>query len=282
IGGNYEDIILSVDFHLLDGVNDSEYVKIETDGTKKFWEDLNNVYGQIVPASVQYTFLGNQVKIRFEMEKDGVKQSFRRVLAFGNYQNQTVQPSLLVDLIEKSPLELDQKILQVGSKFPGDMILANYKDGKFGEENLTNSKNWKLLFFYPSDFTFVCPTECLALRDNFGELQKLGVDVYAVSTDLLEVHQAWETMYFGKLPYALVSDYNKQLVRMFGFWNEKEGVSYRGTVIISPDNEIKFMSAQSNDTGRNIEEYLRLIKAFQTPGLKPVNWQDGDAVIETK
>jgi peroxiredoxin (alkyl hydroperoxide reductase subunit C) len=147
--------------------------------------------------------------------------------------------------------------------------------------DLYNSENkkWKMIFFFPSAYTFVCPTECLGLKENFNEFQKLNVDIYAVSGDLINTLQAWDKTYFGGLPYTLVADPTLRLAEQFGFAKFDSKVPYRGTAIVDPDGVIRFVSAQYNDVGRNIEEYLRVITALQTPGLKPQNWHEGDAVI---
>lgn len=266
---DYEDIILAENFKLIDG--DKSF---PADTAKQHWVDFRKQWGEVKPESIKMEILGNQVKISFATER----LQFRRVLAFGNYKDKQIEPSLLKDFVEAAPVGKIQNLL-VGEKFAGGTIVETYQDGKIAKTDFTKSKNWKIIVFYPADFTFVCPTECVALRDDFKKFADMNVDVYAASIDLPETHQAWEEMYLGSLPYPLISDYDKKLSRTFGFWSEKEGVALRGTVILSPDNEIKFMSAQSNDTGRNVEEYLRLIKAFQTPGLKPVNWKEGEKTI---
>lgn len=269
MNSNYDDIILAENFKLVDG--DKTFSATDA---KTHWVDFKKQWGEIKPESIKMEILGNQVKIYFETEQ----LQFRRMLAFGNYKDQQIEPSLLRDFVEAAPLGKVQNLL-VGEKIPEGTMVETYFNGKISTVDISKSKNWKILVFYPADFTFVCPTECLALRDDFQKFADMKVDVYGVSVDLPEVHKAWEEMYLGGLPYTLISDYQKTLSRTFGFWSEAESVSLRGTVILSPDNEIKFMSAQSNDTGRNVEEYLRLIKAFQTPGLKPVNWKEGEKTL---
>ncbi len=269
VTSDYEDIILAENFHLI-----SEGKALNASDAKQFWMDFRKQWGEVKPESVKMETLGNQVKISYQT----TNLQFRRVLAFGNYKSPQIQPSLLRDFVEAAPVGSKQNLL-VGQTLPAGMIVETYMDGKISKTDITKSKNWKIIVFYPADFTFVCPTECIALRDDFKKFDDMKVDVYGASIDLPETHQAWEEMYLGMLPYPLISDYDKVLARTFGFWSEKEGVTLRGTVIISPDNEIRFMSAQSNDTGRNVDEYLRLIKAFQTPGLKPVNWHEGEKTL---
>ncbi|MGL5831181.1 MAG: redoxin domain-containing protein, partial [Candidatus Altimarinota bacterium] len=147
------------------------------------------------------------------------------------------------------------------------------------EEQAIAKGKWKLLFFYPADFTTVCPTECLALKEFYSAFESLNTEVIGISTDPVNIHKAWVAYYFGPLPYPLLADTNHKLASMFDFWSEEEGVALRGTVILNPENKIVFMSAQENNTGRNVEEYIRMLTAIQTPGLKTEDWQAGESTL---
>ena len=123
---------------------------------------------------------------------------------------------------------------------------------------------WLVLFFYPADFTWVCPTELQEIKDRYQEFINLNTTVWAVSTDGVEVHQEWIKKAFdGSLPYWLVSDRNWEWSHLFACINEDEGVSYRCTVIVDGNGIIRHYSVNDNNMGRNIDEILRLVSGIQ-------------------
>src|SRR5690606_3663321 len=146
----------------------------------------------------------------------------------------------------------------VGDTLPANIRLKGYMDGQISNFNLTNlvSENgeteglaaangkWKLLFFYPADFTTVCPTECLEMKEFYEDFEKVNTEIFGVSTDPVNIHKAWIDYYFGPMPYPLLADTDRKLTNMFNFWSEDEGVALRGTVILNPENKIVFISAQ--------------------------------------
>ncbi|MFC4158965.1 alkyl hydroperoxide reductase subunit C [Chitinimonas lacunae] len=145
---------------------------------------------------------------------------------------------------------------------------------------------WSVFFFYPADFTFVCPTELGDLADNYAEFQKLGVEIYGVSTDTHFTHKAWhdtsETI--GKIEYPLVGDPTGTLTRNFGVMIEEEGLAERGTFVVDPQGRIQIIEINAGGIGRNAEELLRKVKAAQYvashPGeVCPAKWKEGATTL---
>jgi peroxiredoxin (alkyl hydroperoxide reductase subunit C) len=146
---------------------------------------------------------------------------------------------------------------------------------------------WSIFFFYPADFTFVCPTELGDMADKYSEFQKLGVELYSVSTDTHFTHKAWhdtsETI--KKINYPMLADPTGNLSRNFGVYIEEEGLAYRGTFLIDPEGQIKLAEIHDNGIGRNADELLRKTKAAQYvaqhPGeVCPAKWQPGDKTLK--
>ncbi|MEB3237430.1 MAG: alkyl hydroperoxide reductase subunit C [Candidatus Sericytochromatia bacterium] len=146
---------------------------------------------------------------------------------------------------------------------------------------------WSVLFFYPADFTFVCPTELADLNDRYAELQGMGVEVYAVSTDTHFTHKAWhdtsETI--GKLTYPMLADPTGRLSRAFGTYVEEEGLSRRGTFVVNPEGLVKIIEVTDDGIGRNAAELVRKIQAAQFvaahPGqVCPAKWTPGAQTLK--
>lgn len=162
-----------------------------------------------------------------------------------------------------------------------------FHNGKFvpvSEENMLG--NWSVVFFYPADFTFVCPTELGDLADNYAEFQKLGVEIYAVSTDTHFTHKAWhdtsETI--GKIKYPMIGDPTGAITRNFGVMIEEAGLAERGTFVIDPEGRIQIVEINAGGIGRDANELLRKVKAAQYvaahPGeVCPAKWQEGEATL---
>ena len=146
---------------------------------------------------------------------------------------------------------------------------------------------WAIFFFYPADFTFVCPTELGDLADHYEELQKLGVEVFGVSTDTHFTHKAWhgssETV--GKVTYLMLGDPTHLLANNFEILRQDEGVANRGTFLVDPDGVIQFTEVTSEGIGRNAAELVRKVKAAQyvrnNPGqVCPAKWEEGAETLE--
>ena len=162
-----------------------------------------------------------------------------------------------------------------------------YYDGRFIDVTEASLKGeWTVMFFYPADFTFVCPTELGDMADLYPEFQKLGVEIYAVSTDTHFTHKAWhdtsETI--GKIQYPMIGDPTGALTRNFGVMIEEAGLAERGTFVIDPQGRIQIIEINAGGIGRDASELLRKIKAAQYvaahPGeVCPAKWKEGDATL---
>ena len=158
-----------------------------------------------------------------------------------------------------------------------------YKDGKFVDISDADVKGkWAVFFFYPADFTFVCPTELEDLADIYPQLQKMGVEVYAVSTDTHFCHKAWHdtSPAIGKINYYMLGDQNHVLSTNFDVLREGQGLADRGTFVVDPEGVIQLVEITSEGVGRNAAELLRKIKAAQYiaahPGeVCPAKWEEG-------
>ncbi|WP_368622382.1 alkyl hydroperoxide reductase subunit C [Paraburkholderia sp. BR13444] len=158
-----------------------------------------------------------------------------------------------------------------------------YHRGEFvpvSEENFKGK--WSVVVFYPADFTFVCPTELGDLADHYAEFQKLGVEIYGVSTDTHFTHKAWHDTSdtISKVQYPLVGDPTATLARNFDVLIEEEGLALRGTFVINPEGQIKLYEVHDNGIGRDAKELLRKVQAAQYvashPGeVCPAKWTPG-------
>lgn len=162
-----------------------------------------------------------------------------------------------------------------------------FKEGKFFDVTEADLKGkWSIFFFYPADFTFVCPTELEDLADNYAEFQKLGVEIYSVSTDTHFSHKAWHdtSPAIGKIKYAMLGDPSGQITNNFEVMREGVGLADRGTFLIDPDGVIQFMEVTAEGIGRNAAELLRKVKAAQYvashPGeVCPAKWEEGEKTL---
>ena len=159
----------------------------------------------------------------------------------------------------------------------GEFIEVSEKD-MFGK--------WSVVFFYPADFTFVCPTELGDLADNYAEFQSMGVEIYSVSTDTHFTHKAWHDSSdeIKKIQYTMVGDPTWTLAKNFDVLIEADGMADRGTFVIDPEGKIQIVEINAGGIGRDASELLRKVKAAQYvyahPGeVCPAKWKEGDATL---
>ena len=155
----------------------------------------------------------------------------------------------------------------------------------FTQEDL--KEKWSVLFFYPADFTFVCPTELGDMADKHEEFKKIGAEIYSISTDTHFTHKAWhdnsETI--KKIKFPMLADPTGFLTRAFGVHIEEAGLSYRGTFLINPKGQIKLAEVNDNSIGRNADELLRKVKAAQyvynhPDEVCPAKWEEGEKTLK--
>lgn len=180
-------------------------------------------------------------------------------------------------------------MFNVDQKFP-TFSLETYNPKKETIERISNKDfqgRWFILFFYPADFTFVCPTELLDLKRIYDELKKLKTEVVVASTDTVYTHKVWietEEMLKG-LSYLMAADHNGKFSRELGVYYEDKGMSQRAVFIIDPEGILRMAEIVSDDIGRNARELLRKLKALQfvrkNPGkVCPASWEEGGSTLE--
>ncbi|MCY6369626.1 peroxiredoxin [Clostridium ganghwense] len=174
----------------------------------------------------------------------------------------------------------------VGKPAPGFKMNAVTGDGQdFIEVKLEDYKDkWLVLFFYPLNFTFVCPTEITGFSKKYEDFRNLDAEVLAVSCDSHYSHQAWinqkkEDGGLGTINFPIASDLTKACSQQYGVLIEEEGISLRGLFIIDPEGVIKYSVIHDLNIGRSVDETLRVLKALQTGGLCSIDWQEGEPTL---
>lgn len=175
----------------------------------------------------------------------------------------------------------------INATVPEFSVMA-YHDGKFVEISNKNIEGkWAIFFFYPADFTFVCPTELEDLQEKYADFKKMGVEVYSVSTDSHFVHKAWHdtSERIKKIEYPMLADPTGLLARAFGVMIENDGMAYRGTFVVDPTGHVKLAEIQDNSIGRNADELLRKVEAAQFVAdhpdeVCPAKWKKGKEVLK--
>lgn len=175
----------------------------------------------------------------------------------------------------------------INTKIP-DFSVQSYHNDTFKTVTQKDlAGKWSIFFFYPADFTFVCPTELGDMADKYPEFQKMGVEVYSVSTDTHFTHKAWhdtsETI--KKIKYHMLADPTGHLSRAFGVHIEEAGLAYRGTFVVNPEGQIKLAEVHDNGIGRNADELLRKVQAAQfiakNPNeVCPAKWKPGAQTLK--
>jgi peroxiredoxin (alkyl hydroperoxide reductase subunit C) len=177
-------------------------------------------------------------------------------------------------------------MLTIGDKFPAfDLKAVVSTDPKTAFTQISDASDkgkWKIVFFWPKDFTFVCPTEIAAFGKLAGDFADRDAVIYGVSTDSEFVHLAWRRNHadLKNLPIPMLADIKKELSAALGVLDRNEGVAMRATFVVDPEGIIRFVSVNDLNVGRNPAEVMRVLDALQTDELCPCNWQKGDDVLK--
>lgn len=191
-----------------------------------------------------------------------------------------------VAYLETFQSKTERFMLTIGDKFPSfDLKAVVSTDPKTAFTQLSDKSNagkWKVVFFWPKDFTFVCPTEIAAFGKLNKDFNERDAVVYGVSTDSEFVHLAWRQNHadLKTLPFAMLADLKRELSTSLGILDKEEGVCLRATFIVDPEGVIRFVSVNDLSVGRNPQEVLRVLDALQTDELCPCNWQKGEEVLK--
>jgi alkyl hydroperoxide reductase subunit AhpC len=165
--------------------------------------------------------------------------------------------------------------LRIGDKAP-DFRAQGVLKGTVADYTLgTYNGRWLVLFFYPADFTFICPTEVVGFSKMAKDFTAENAAILGASVDAIESHRSWATE-LGGLEYPLLSDIDRSLSKSYGVLDEKENVALRATFIINPRGAISYVVVSHVNVGRSVEETLRVVKALRTERLCPSDWRPGD------
>jgi peroxiredoxin (alkyl hydroperoxide reductase subunit C) len=177
-------------------------------------------------------------------------------------------------------------MLTVGDKFPEFRLqsVVSLEKGKEFQEITQESHpgRWKVVFLWPMDFTFVCPTEIAEFGRRNADFQDRDAQVLGVSTDTHFVHLAWRNTHpdLKSLPYPMLADTKRELSQALGVLHKTDGVPLRATFLVDPEGIIRHVSVNDLSVGRNVDEVLRVLDALQTDELCPCNWKKGEATLE--
>ena len=176
-------------------------------------------------------------------------------------------------------------MLTIGDKFPQFKLQAvvGLEKGKEFQEITQDSFSgkWKVVFFWPMDFTFICPTEIAEFGKRNGDFADRDTQLLGASTDTHYVHLAWRNNHpdLKNLPYPMLADTKRELSSALGILHKEEGVALRATFIVDPQGIIRFATVNDLSVGRNVDEVLRVLDALQTDELCPCNWTKGQATL---
>lgn len=169
-------------------------------------------------------------------------------------------------------------MVKVGEPAP-DFKMEGVMGREFVEASLSQYRGkWVVFFFWPLDFTFVCPTEIKEFSKRYAEIKALNGEVLGASVDSKYSHLAWVDD-IGEQAYPLLSDITKEVSRAYGVLDEAQGIALRGTFIIDPEGIVRWMVVSDLNVGRSVEETIRVLKALQTGELCPVEWEPGEETL---
>lgn len=173
----------------------------------------------------------------------------------------------------------------IGQKFPGfkkTAVVSTEAGKEFATLTQDDVKGkWSVFFWWPKDFTFVCPTEITGFNDHYADFEKLGANLIGASTDSEFVHLAWRNAHPGlkTLKFPMLADTSKSLAEDLGILEVEEKIAYRATFIIDPEGTIRWVSVNDLAIGRNVPEVVRVLGALQTGKLTPCDWSPGQATL---
>jgi lipoyl-dependent peroxiredoxin subunit C len=178
-------------------------------------------------------------------------------------------------------------VLSIGSQFPAfrKKAVVSIERGKefyeISSEEINNSGKWMVMFWWPKDFTFVCPTEIAEFNKHFQDFEDRDAVLIGASTDSEFVHAAWRRDHddLRNLQFPMLADTSRSLAEDLGILEAGEKVAYRATFIVDPQNVVRWVSLYDLNVGRNVKEVLRVLDALQTDELCPCNWQKGEATL---
>ena len=182
---------------------------------------------------------------------------------------------------------MNSRMLGLGAEFPAfekTAVVSREKGKEFqtiSNEIHTAKGKWMVMFWWPKDFTFVCPTEIAEFNKNAGEFKDRDAVLVGASTDSEFVHLAWRNNHedLRDLKFPMLADTSKSLAEELGILEANEKIAYRATFIIDPQGIVRWVSAYDLSVGRNVEEVLRVLDALQTDELCPCNWEKGEATL---
>ena len=169
---------------------------------------------------------------------------------------------------------------RVGKPAPEFTLEGYTPSGEFKNYSLKDYRGkWVVLFFYPLDFTFICPTEITEFSTRYAEFEQLNAVVFGASTDSCHSHKAWCESKLGKLNYPLLADQSHEVSRSYGVLIEEKGHTLRGTFVIDDKGDLRYALYHDNNVGRSVDECLRVVKALQTGELCPASWTPGKPTL---
>ncbi len=182
---------------------------------------------------------------------------------------------------------MEQKTLRIGDTLPDLDLKAYYNNKEVTLSTKDYAGKWKIFFFYPADFTFVCPTELEELAMMYADFQKEGAEIFSVSTDTVFVHKAWhdQSPAIAKIQFPMLADPTGKLSQLFGTYIDHEGLSLRGSFIVDPDGKLLTIEIHDNAIGRSGKELLRKLRAAKfirdNHGAQvcPASWEPGSDTL---
>lgn len=182
---------------------------------------------------------------------------------------------------------MEQSTLHIGSTVPELSFTAYYNKKDITLSTKDYNGKWKIFFFYPADFTFICPTELEELAIMYPQFQKENAEIFSVSTDTVFVHKAWhdQSPAIGKIEFPMIADPTGTISKLFNTYIPSEGLALRGTFIINPDNQLVALEINNNSIGRSGKELLRKLRAakfvYENDGVQvcPASWEPGDDTL---